>query len=248
MRLSSLLTGIIMTLASSFAAKAQGGLVEMPVPNLRDSYQEQVTLAYNAGLGRPHKLTPDEQKAVDDPDSPVIITYPLETKLNRSGKYFVVACDSGGSDDFGCSFTAIGGALDKNNHLPGLRFEIPGDNCVYASGHNDTMFNLRRKFCLDGDRLKEVKQPLHYVGLRSKTVRDLTFYSDLTLKTPVGTIPRGEFVEVLVANIDQDSNAPSGLPTHNHFLVRDKRGLTGWVGLDETQEAQGVEGLFFAGD
>jgi hypothetical protein len=104
-------------------------------------------------------------------------------------------CDSGASDDFGCTFKAAENPSDDNGtHIMGVRFEVPGDNCVYASGHNNTMFNLRRKFCLDGDRLKEVEQPFHFVGLKSKTKRDLTFYQDMALKQAVGTIAKGDFV------------------------------------------------------
>jgi hypothetical protein len=247
--LSRLFVITLATFASSAAAEAEGRLVEKSIPDL-EAGLGQVTLVYDPGMSRPHQATPAEQREAHDLESQgIVVRYALETKLTRSGRYFFVACDSGGSADFGCTFAAVGSTDDAGrSRLPGLRFEIPGDNCVYVSGHNDTMFNLRRKFCLDGDRLKEVKQPFHYVGLRSKAIHELTIYSDLTSKMPVGTIQQGDAVEVLVANINEESNDAGSLPTHHHFLIRDKRGLVGWLSLEETQEARDIEGLFFAGD
>jgi hypothetical protein len=248
--LSRLFITALVTLASSRVAEAGGGLMEKPIPDLQAGDLGQVTLIYDPAMSRPHQVTPAEQKEVHDLDSQgVVVRYALETKLTRSGRYFVVACDSGGSADFGCTFAAVGGSGDVDrNRLSGIRFEIPGDNCVYVSGHNDAMFNLHRKFCLDGSRLKETKQPFHYVGLRSKAIHELTFYSDLKSKTPVGTIPQGDPVEVLIANVDEESDDAGSLPAHHHFLVRDKRGLVGWVSLEPTQEARDLEGMFFAGD
>src|SRR5262249_39967427 len=127
-------------------------------------------------------------------------------------------------------------------YIAGLRFEVPGDGCVYPSGHNNTYFNLRRKFCLDGDKLKEIAQPFHYVGLKSKTTRALVFYSDLTMKRAVGTIEANDFVEVLIATTDDNGQ---------RFLVRDKRGLTGWLdsaSSNEDPDTPEIEGLFMAGD
>src|SRR5262249_1773131 len=158
----------------------------IPELTVADSSRVTLTLSFDPSLARMHRLTSAEQKEVDEADSGgVTITYPFELKLAPSGPYFVVRCTSGGSDDFPFAFIALGHTFDyKTNDLPGLRFEIPGDNCVYASGHNDTQFNLRRKFCLDGSRLREIKQPFHYVGVQSRTRRELTFYSDMAMATP----------------------------------------------------------------
>lgn len=227
---------LLMTAAS--AADAQTALVEIPVADL------PVMLAIDPALTRPHAITPGEQKNSDEADAGgVILTYVLETKLRlRSEKHFLVVCSSGGSADYNCVFNLVGGAADLyRDEIGGVRFEIPGDGCVYASGHVNTMFDHRRKYCLDDDRLKEVSQPFHYVGLKSKTLHDLTFYFDKAATNAVGTIPKGEFVEVLVADAKRESE-------RYDFLVRDKSGLIGWVSLAGGREAEDIEGIFFAGD
>ncbi|WP_445215338.1 hypothetical protein ACKWRH_22745 [Bradyrhizobium sp. Pa8] len=227
---------LLITAAS--AADAQATLAEMPVADL------PIVLAIDRALTRSHEMTPSEKKFSDEADAGgVILTYVLETKLRlRSEKYFLVVCSSGGSADYNCVFNLVGGAADLyRDQIEGLRFEIPGDGCVYASGHVNTMFDHRRKYCLGGDRLKEVSQPFHYVGLKSKTLHDLTFYFDKAATNAVGTIPKGEFVEVLVAGAKRENE-------RYDFLVRDKSGLTGWVSLAGGQQAEDIEGIFFAGD
>ena len=240
----ALIITILLTIGISVSAvKAENGLVETPVAGL------PITLTYDPALVRPHAITPNEKKYSDEADDGgVTVTYVLEARLHlRSQRYFVIVCSSGGSADYTCSFKPVGSTRDiVQNQLEGLRFEIPGDYCVYASGHNNTMFDNRRKYCVDEEnQLQEIKQPFHYVGLKSKTLRDLTFYSDKEATNAVGTIPKGEFVEVLVASVRYYKDGPAG---HDYFLVRDKNGLTGWVELRTGQEAEDIEGMFFAGD
>ncbi|MET4180134.1 hypothetical protein ABIB94_002230 [Bradyrhizobium sp. JR7.2] len=245
---SSLMRGLchrlivaILLMSAASAADAQTELVESAVADL------PIVLATDPALTRPHVITPDEKKNSDEADAGgVILTYVFETKLRlRSERYFLVVCSSGGSADYNCVFNLIGGAGDLyQDQIEGLRFEIPGDGCVYASGHVNPMFDHRRKYCLDDDRLKEVNQPFHYVGLKSKTLHDLTFYFDKAATNAVGTIPKGEFVEVLVASDRREEDSSE----RYHFLVRDKNGLTGWVSLAGGQQAEDIEGIFFAGD
>jgi hypothetical protein len=227
----------ILLMSDASAADAQTPLVEKPVVDL------PIMLAFDPALTRPHAITPSEKKDSDEADAGgVTVTYVLETKFRlRSEKYFLVVCSSGGSADYNCVFSLVGGAADLyRDQIGGVRFEIPGDGCVYASGHVNTMFDHRRKY-LDDDRLKEVRQPFHYVGLKSKTLHDLSFYFDKAATNAVGTIPKGEFVEVLVADAKRDNE-------RYDFLVRDKSGLTGWVSLAGGREAEDIEGIFFAGD
>ena len=240
---------VIMTCAMPFLASgaiaSQDRLIEKPL-DLSIGDLARVTLVYDPNLSRPHAVTPKEQKELDDIEAQgVSIEYEMDTKINRSGKFFVVSCDSGGGASFGCNFKQIGGtSVSSGTHLMGMRFEIPGDGCVYASSeHNDTMFNLRRKFCLDGDSLKEVEQPFDYVGLESATRHALTVYSDITVKHAIGTIAAGSFVEVIVANGARGINEMD-----EYFLVRDNKGLTGWTHLKPTQEDTDIVGMYWLGD
>lgn len=246
MRKLFLFLHVLLLTQASTAAQTQNissKLVEKPVPDLG-----QVTLTYDPALARDHAVTADERTEIDKIDC-CVFTYALDIKISRSGKYFVVLCGSGASDDFFCAFKPFDGpakSLDNpeeyGTQIDGMRFEIPGDGCVYVAGHNNTMFNLRRKFCLDGDRLKEIEQPFHFVGLKSKTKENLTLYRDRDKKQVVGTIAKGDFVEILIANIVRSDR---GLPSHDDVLVRDERGLRGWV---DVGAAENIEGFFFAGD
>jgi hypothetical protein len=236
-----IITILLTTGISVSAVKAQTVLVEMSVANL------PIKLTYDPALVRPHAITPNEKKEVDEADADgVTITYVLETKFRvRSQKYYVIVCSSGGSADFNCMFRPVGKSGDPfRSQIEGVRFEISGDDCVYASGHVNTMFDHRRKYCLVEDDLKEIRQPFHFVGLKSTTLRDLTFYSDKAGTSAVGTIPKGDFVEVLVASTGREKDDAE----HIHFLIRDRNGLTGWVDLAFGQEAKDIAGIFFAGD
>jgi hypothetical protein len=235
---------VLLSASALCPASAQHQLVEKRVDSISLDQDRPVTVVIDSTLSRPHDVTPAERQELENLRSQgVLADYVVETQINRLGKYFLVSCNSGGSADYACVFQAVQeGPPAPLSQVPGMRFEIPGDGCVYASGHNNTMFNLRRKLCLDGDQLREIDQPFHYVGLKSKAKRDLPFFSDLTMKRPVGTIPKGDFVEVLVASSD-GSTGP-----REYLLVRDDRGLTGWINVERAQEAEDVEGLYFAGD
>ena len=95
--LSRLFVITLATFASSAAAEAEGRLVEKSIPDL-EAGLGQVTLVYDPGMSRPHQATPAEQREAHDLESQgIVVRYALETKLTRSGRYFFVACDSGGS-------------------------------------------------------------------------------------------------------------------------------------------------------
>lgn len=197
-----------------------------------------ITVVTDKRLARKPKLPPEEptyQKAYDD--AGVYMVYVTDVKLKADdADYHVLRCDSGGSDDPQCVFLTTQDANGKGVAIPGRLFVIPGDGCVYSAGHTDNMFDTRAVHCLVDGELKPVAQPFNYAGLKSKTLKELTLYSDKTGAATVTKIGKGQFVEVVLQDGDW-------------FLLRNRFGLTGWAKLaTDTQGATEIDGFYYAGD
>jgi hypothetical protein len=198
---------------------------------------EKITIVTAKDLARAPKLPPDEEKYKKFYDEAgVYMAYPLDVKLSADDKdYLVLRCDSGGSNDPECVFSASQDPEQPGVAIPGLVFVIPGDGCVYSAGHTDNMFSARALHCRKDGALKPVAQPFAYAGFRSKALRKLTLYADKAKSGIVTTIAPGGFVEVVL----QDGDL---------FLLRDGFGLTGWAALEQSQQATDIEGFFYNGD
>jgi hypothetical protein len=196
-----------------------------------------ITLITTKALARAPKLPADEPKYQKFyADAGVTMAYPLDVKLKAGDKdYLVVRCDSGGSNDPECVFSASQDPEKEGVAIPGVVFTIPGDGCVYSGGHTDNMFGARALHCLSGGVLKPVAQPFSYAGFHSKALQKLTLMADKNASVVVTTIPAGGFVEVLLQDGD-------------HFLLRDRFGLTGWAKLEQAQQATEIDGFFYNGD
>lgn len=112
---------------------------------------------------------------------------------------------------------------------------IPGDGFIYASARTNRMFKIRRKFRIVNDRFVEVKQPYFFVGLQSKTVKDITIFSDTLIQEPVAYLPEASDVTVL-------------LNTHDYYLIATPYGLTGWTKIAIDDDGRTIYDIFRAGD
>src|SRR5690349_7725503 len=141
---------------------------------------QKITIITTKALAREPKLPADEakyQKFYEE--AGVYMAYPLDVKLGADDKdYLVLRCDSGGSNDPQCVFSASQNPEDPGTAIPGTLFFIPGDGCVYASGHTNNMFSARALYCRQGAELQPVAQPFSYAGFQSKALRKLTLYAD----------------------------------------------------------------------
>jgi hypothetical protein len=197
-----------------------------------------ITVVTDKRLARTPKLPPEEptyQKAYDD--AGVYMVYVTDVKLRGDDvDYHVLRCDSGGSDDPQCVFLTTQDANGPGVAIPGRLFVIPGDGCVYSAGHTDNMFDTRAVHCMVGADLKPVAQPFNFAGLKSKALKELTLFADKTDSAVVTKIEPGQFVEVVLQDGD-------------HFLLRNRFGLTGWAKLaTDTQKATEIQGFYYAGD
>ncbi len=198
---------------------------------------QKITIVTARDLAREPKLPADEAKYRKFyEEAGVTMAYPLDVKLSADDRDFLVLrCDSGGSNDPQCVFSASQDPDQPGVAIPGTLFVIPGDGCVYSGGHTDNMFSARALTCRKGGELQPVTQPFSYAGFRSKALRKLTLYADKQKSGIVTTIAPGGFVEVVL----QDGDL---------FLLRDGFGLTGWAPLEISQQATDIEGFFYNGD
>ena len=99
------------------------------------------------------------------------------------------------------------------------------------------MFDVRRKYVLQGDKLVEVKQPFYWVGLESKAKKDLVLYSGKDQKETVARLPKGSALTVVLSEGE------------SWYLIKTPFGLVGWLKIEGvSQEADTIEGLYFRGD
>jgi len=117
------------------------------------------------------------------------MAYPLDIKLSADdADYLVLRCDSGGSNDPSCTFSASQDPDVPGASIPGTIFFIPGDGCVYSGGHTNNMFAARALTCRKDGSLQPVAQPFSYAGFQSKALRKLTLYADKQKSAIVTTI------------------------------------------------------------
>lgn len=217
-------------------AKAAEGMAAFPDLTPLILTNEDVTLYYD-----PQKsiiLNGKHPESQSYYEAGVYISRPLRTQLLGPGKgFFTIDCDSGGSWDPGCTvLEEIAGQLKPVVDIRGLRFVLPGDGNIYVDGHNNTMFNVRRKFEWQDGTFVEVQQPFYYVGVETHTRTDLEMYSTTDYKQVVAILPKGTPVHVL-------------LNEKHNYLVKTAFGLLGWINIQNvSQENSPIEGIYFAGD
>lgn len=123
-------------------------------------------------------------------------------------------------------------------------FYINSSGTIYTSSHTNNSYNRRCKFQLQNDSIIEVKQPYYYVGLKDKTLKNITLYKDKEGTEVVAQLPKDYEIEILLAEPDtQDYKAIEC------FLVRTEFGLVGWLRVENIGMMGTVlKGLFYAGD
>ena len=97
------------------------------------------------------------------------------------------------------------------------------------------MFDQRKKFRLEKDKIIEVLQPYYYVGLESKVKKRINIYSTPQQDEVVASLPEGSPVTVLLNKGEQ-------------YLLKTSFGLVGWVLIPGGSQETPIEGLYFAGD
>jgi hypothetical protein len=84
----------------------------------------------------------------------------------------------------------------------------------------------------------KVKQPYLYAGVKSTALADAVARSAPSkVSEIVFPIKKNEHYEIVLADLDE-----------NFFLVKDRRGLVGWVDLPKNQTPTLFKEIFYYGD
>lgn len=195
-----------------------------------------ITLHYNVGLSE--LLDSKPYNAGNDSEYTSLAYRPLRTQILGAGKwYFTIECDNGPSGDDHCTFLQEdNGELKSVANIDGVDFTFPGNGNIYVNGHNDTMFDVRKKYEWRNGSFSETKQPFYYVGLDTTTREKLEIFSAKDNKDVVATLPKGTRLTVI-------------LNEEEYYLIKTTFGLLGWVRISECpQEQSPIVGIYFAGD
>ncbi|MRR52272.1 MAG: hypothetical protein EG825_15415, partial [Rhodocyclaceae bacterium] len=126
------------------------------------------------------------------------------------------------------------------DNVPGEILMIPGDGYIYAAGHNNNTFLQRSKYRLTDGEFHAIKQPYHYVGLKTRTLMQIRLFSDVDQTEELAVLPVNSDIEVLLAK-DGD-----GISTELLYLVKTPFGIIGWTKIKAGQyKAEEVDGIFF---
>jgi hypothetical protein len=125
-----------------------------------------------------------------------------------------------------------------------IEFYINSLGTIYTAGHVNNMFNRKRKFQILKDTIIEIQQPFNYVGVKGKTLKDITLYNDKIGNTIIAQIPKNYEIEVLLSEGNTEDYR-----VDYYYLVKTEFGLIGWLRLSK-DDYQGtvIENLYYNGD
>ncbi len=126
-----------------------------------------------------------------------------------------------------------------------LEFYINGFGIIYTSGHVNNMYDRRRKFQIKSDTILEIVQPFNYVGLKGKTLKEITLYKEKVGNEIIAQLPKDYEIEILLADATLED-----FDIDKYFLVKTDFGLIGWLRLNEQEDNYGaiLKELYYAGD
>lgn len=175
--------------------------------------------------------------APDDCESRMTLL--AETTIDQSNKMYAIVYGYCPEPEF--YFYDVNDLSKSYGAVGGLNLYIPGNGNLYVSGHVNSNFNNKRKFKFEENKITEVKQPLYYVGLETKTLKPLTLYKTKDMKDVVANLPENYNVQVLLAE--------SSYGNESYYLIKTEFGLVGWSKIKSGQyQSIDVEGIFWNGD
>ncbi len=217
------------------AHEAFSYLQEIAIGNIISiKYNNDITTIYNKicrDLSKSDPLYYDEGPGA-------YATKVMKTKINPTGNEYIIVFDEGPSADPVFLFYKDGDFKQPAFSIAALNIVVPGNGSVYSSGHTNNMFNKRRKFKVENNKLKEIEQSFYYVGLKTKTLKPLTLYSSTQISNITANLPKDYSIEVLLNKRNTDL-----------YLIKTDFGLAGWVKLEnQFYGNQAIDKLVYAGD
>jgi hypothetical protein len=192
-----------------------------------------------------------EKKGVDYPTNhPLYDEYPdiisktilLQTFIDSSTTVLIgftkgLSCDLAFNFYDSKTFEPIG-------YASGTQLIIPGNGVLYSQGHNNSEFNMRKKYVFQDKKVTELFPELYYVGVNSYTLRPITIYSDWELSNKLAELPANYSVEVIAAK------KPAPKIWKWKYLIKTSFGLIGWCKIEVNQDSLGgdIKGMYYKGD
>jgi hypothetical protein len=166
----------------------------------------------------------------------------VKTRITRDGgPAFYVVFTEGSSGDYGFRVIREGGT-DESEQLYGEVLALTGDGVAYTFRRTNSMFAKRQQWTFANGEFHEVSQPFYAVVMKAPTLVDVVLLDAPSGRAPVGRVPKGTTVDVLLTDGVERADAM-------FFLVRTPAGLTGWVRVPIVQyKATVFPGLFWWGD
>jgi hypothetical protein len=125
-----------------------------------------------------------------------------------------------------------------------VEFYINATGTIYTEGHVNNMFNRRRKFQIQNDTIFEVRQPFCYVGMKGKTLKEITLYNDKVGNEIVAQLPKNYEIEILLAD-----GTTKDFDIDYYYLVKTDFGLVGWLRItNDDLYGTVLKDLFYNGD
>lgn len=131
--------------------------------------------------------------------------------------------------------------FDKLKYLfsiDGQQIFIPGNGFIYVSGIANNVFDKKMKYKFVDDKIQEVNQAFYYVGLQTKTLKEIKLFSDKERLKHLATLPKKSNIEVVASDFTGDDQ---------FYLIKSSFGLLGWWKMDNWNSKE-IENLYFRGD
>jgi hypothetical protein len=162
----------------------------------------------------------------------------IKTKINKDqDKWYTITYDPGPSSDPMFRIDYINGSKSEEIAvLYGEELIIPGNGLLYTKCRSNSYFEKKSKFKLENNKITEIKQAAYYVGVKGKTLKAITLYSDKEQKQILASLPENYSIEVLI-NEDDDN-----------YLIKTPFGLVGWIKLSPGYLMPIIEGMTWQGD
>ena len=185
----------------------------------------------------------DSSRLINKPlDETMVRVMVTKVDVRKSDEYLVMF-DAGPSEDpafalyriKGGKMVQLKGEDGQDFWVGGSDLILPGSGSFYVAGHINNMFDMRRKFVLDGQVVREVRQPFYYVGLDTQTTQAIKLFASTKMDHVVAYLPKGASVTVLINQGE-------------YYLVKTPFGLVGWVKVKEYSYETPLEGVRYMGD
>ncbi|CAA6805100.1 MAG: Unknown protein [uncultured Sulfurovum sp.] len=143
--------------------------------------------------------------------------------LTIKGEEVKLSIDPGASDDFSFVFKHNG----KETMIAGESVFISQSGTIYISNRTNENYEVKRKFKITKNGVKELKQAFLSVNMECETSALATLYSEQGGKgNIVANIPKGKKVKVL---LNAFTVSKSDIDNSKDYLVQTSFGLVGWV-------------------